>query len=136
VYPAAVVTFSLGNGAAIYRPDFFEVPTDFWLNMYWLLLCGTLIYLLLFGSRALLFSATTPSRLGNVYLAASAAGVLACSCDHPAFVTPVPTLEAALWCGSSRACAAPARARVGAFVANQDEMVHQSHALGGTPKSP
>ena len=29
--PAA---FSLGNGAQIYRADFFDMPTDFWLNMY------------------------------------------------------------------------------------------------------
>ncbi len=29
--PLLFATFSLGNGAAIYRPDFFDVPTDFWL---------------------------------------------------------------------------------------------------------
>ena len=44
--PVLLATFSLGNGARIYRADFFDVPTDFWLNMYWLVLCGTLIYLL------------------------------------------------------------------------------------------
>ena len=26
--PLMLATFSLGNGAAIYRPDFFDVPTD------------------------------------------------------------------------------------------------------------
>src|SRR6476619_3742383 len=54
VAASAVVYNALGRGAAIYRPDFFDVPTDFWLNTYWLLLCGMLIYLLGYGSRALL----------------------------------------------------------------------------------
>src|SRR4029079_18262181 len=36
------------------RSDFFEVQTDLWLSLYWLLLCGTLIYLLGYGTRALL----------------------------------------------------------------------------------
>ena len=44
--PLLLVTFSIGNGAHVYRADFFEVPTDFWLALYWLLLCGMLIYLL------------------------------------------------------------------------------------------
>ena len=52
--PLLLVTFSLGNGAKIYKADFFQVPTDFWLNIYWLLLCGILIYLLGYGGRALL----------------------------------------------------------------------------------
>ena len=39
--PLLLVTFSIGNGARVYRSDFFEVPTDFWLALYWLLLCGT-----------------------------------------------------------------------------------------------
>ncbi len=30
--PLLLATFSVGNGAAIYRPDFFDVPTDFWLS--------------------------------------------------------------------------------------------------------
>jgi hypothetical protein len=78
--PLLLVTFSLGNGAAIYRPDFFDVPTDFWLNTYWLLLCSTLIYLLGYGCRALLVLRKDPRsrRIANVYLAASAAGIAAC----------------------------------------------------------
>src|ERR1700760_1286995 len=47
--PLLLATFSLGNGSRIYRADFFEVPTDFWLTVYWLLLCGMLIYLLSYG---------------------------------------------------------------------------------------
>ena len=78
--PLLLATFSLGNGARVYRPDFFDVPTDFWLNMYWLVLCGTLIYLLVFGSRALLVLRKDPRsrRIANLYLVASACGVIAC----------------------------------------------------------
>jgi hypothetical protein len=78
--PLLLATFSLGNGAAIYRADFFEVPTDFWLSVYWLLLCGTLIYLLGYGSRALMVLRKDPRsrRIANIYLAASLSGILAC----------------------------------------------------------
>src|SRR6476660_5053167 len=51
--PLLLATFWLGNGAAIYRADFFTVPTDLWLSLYWIILCGTLAYLLLYGSRAM-----------------------------------------------------------------------------------
>ena len=74
--PLLLATFSLGNGAQIYRADFFDVPTDFWLNMYWLLLCGTLIYLLGYGIRALLVlrKDERSRRIANVYLLASIGG--------------------------------------------------------------
>jgi hypothetical protein len=90
--PLLLATFSIGNGAAIYRPDFFDVPTDFWLNAYWLLLCGTLIYLLVYGSRALLILRKDPrSRtIANIYLVASASGITACVVRiTTAFVTPL-----------------------------------------------
>jgi hypothetical protein len=38
--PVLFATFTLGNGAAVYRPDFLDVPTDIWLSTYWLLLCS------------------------------------------------------------------------------------------------
>ena len=78
--PLLLVTFSLGNGARIYAPDFFTVQTDFWLAVYWLLLCGTLIYLLGYGIRATLVLRKDPrSRtIANFYLAASICGILAC----------------------------------------------------------
>src|SRR6478735_3967430 len=71
----------IGNDARVYRSDFFEVPTDFWLALYWLLLCGLLIYLLGYGARALLILRKDPRsrRIANVYLAASASGILACT---------------------------------------------------------
>jgi hypothetical protein len=79
--PLLLATFSLGNGAAIYRPDFFEVRTDFWLSAYWILLCGTLIYLLGYGSRALMILRKDPRsrKVANIYLAASVSGILACT---------------------------------------------------------
>ena len=82
--PLLLVTFSLGNGAAIYRPDFFDVPTDLWLNIYWLLLCGTLIYLLGYGARALLILRKDPRsrRVANIYLFASASGIMAVPRPH------------------------------------------------------
>ncbi len=52
--PLLLATFSLSYGSKTYARDFFELPTDFWLTVYWVLLCGTLAYLLTFGSRALL----------------------------------------------------------------------------------
>ena len=78
--PLLLATFTIGNGASIYQPDFFEVPTDSWLSLYRLLLCGTLIYLLAYGSRALLIlRKDRRSRfIADWYLAASASGIVAC----------------------------------------------------------
>jgi hypothetical protein len=94
--PILLATFSLGNGASIYRSDFFEVPTDFWLSAYWLLLCGTLIYLLAFGSRALLVLRKDPRsrRIANIYLISSASGILACIIRIvTAYVPPLQGIE-------------------------------------------
>jgi hypothetical protein len=92
--PLLLVTFSLGNDAKIYKADFFQVPTDFWLNIYWLLLCGILIYLLGYGARALLVLRKDPRsrRVANIYLVASAAGVAACLVRlATAFIPPLQT---------------------------------------------
>lgn len=78
--PLLLATFTLGNGAAIYSADFFELRTDFWLSTYWVLLCGTLAYLLGYGARALLVLRKDPRsrRVANVYLAATISGIAAC----------------------------------------------------------
>jgi hypothetical protein len=78
--PLLLATFSLSCGSRTYARDFFELRTDFWLTMYWLLLCGTLAYLLVYGSRALLVLRKDPRsrRIANVYLLASASGIMAC----------------------------------------------------------
>ncbi|HUH67456.1 MAG TPA: hypothetical protein VLZ05_00295 [Mycobacterium sp.] len=78
--PLLLATFSLSCGSRTYARDFFELHTDFWLSAYWLLLCGILAYLLVYGSRALLVLRKDPRsrRVANVYLLASASGVTAC----------------------------------------------------------
>jgi hypothetical protein len=78
--PLLLATFALSRGSKTYSRDFFELRTDFWLSMYRLLLCGTLIYLLVYGSRALLVLRTDPGsrRIANLYLIASASGIIAC----------------------------------------------------------
>ena len=94
--PLLLAAFWLGNGAAIYRPDFFDVPTDIWLNVYWLMLCGMLIYLLVYGSRALLILRVDPRsrQIANIYLFACGMGIAACVVRIvTAFVTPLQTVQ-------------------------------------------
>jgi hypothetical protein len=78
--PLLLATFTLSYGSKTYARDFFALPTDFWLTVYWVLLCGTLIYLLVFGSRALLVLRQDPRsrQIANLYLVASASGISAC----------------------------------------------------------
>ncbi|ABK75476.1 hypothetical protein [Mycolicibacterium smegmatis] len=78
--PLLLAAFSLGNGAAVYRPDFFQVPTDLWLGVYWTILCAILIYLLAYGARAILILRRDPRsrRIANIYLVASVSGIIAC----------------------------------------------------------
>ena len=93
--PLLLVTFSLGNGAPIYRADFFQVPTDFWLNTYWLLLCGTLIYLLGYGARALLVLRRDPRsrKIANIYLVSSAAASSPAPPGPTAFIPQLQAIE-------------------------------------------
>ena len=57
------------------------MPTDGWLAAYWLVLCGTLTYLLVFGARALLVLRKNEDsrRIANIYLFATGSGILACA---------------------------------------------------------
>ena len=117
----------MGNGAAIYRPDFFDVPTDFWLSLYWLLLCGMLIYLLVYGSRALLILRRDPRsrRIANIYLLASASGVVACAIRIitayvPALQTPRGRQPGVVLRLHVRRRFRPG---LGTFLADQDEVV-------------
>jgi hypothetical protein len=78
--PLLLASFTLSAGSKSYASDFFAMPTDFWLSVYWVLLTGTLGYLLIFGSRALLVLRQEPRsrNIANLYLLASGAGVGAC----------------------------------------------------------
>jgi hypothetical protein len=78
--PLLLATFTLSRGSKAYASDFFALPTDFWLSVYWVLLTGTLAYLLAFGSRALLVLRKDPRsrNIANLYLIASASGMSAC----------------------------------------------------------
>ena len=78
--PLLLATFTLSYASKTYASDFFALPTDIWLTVYWLLLCGTLCYLLVFGSRALLVLRKDPRsrNIANLYLVASASGISAC----------------------------------------------------------
>ena len=78
--PLLLATFSLSYGSRTYARDFFALRTDFWLSVYWVLLTGTLTYLLVFGSRALLVLRKDPRsrNIANLYLVASASGMSAC----------------------------------------------------------
>lgn len=74
-----LAVFSIGGiGAAVamhgQRPGM-------WMNVYWALLCGTLIYLLTYACRALLILRKDwrQRRVADLYLAACASGVLACA---------------------------------------------------------
>lgn len=79
--PALFVAFTASVAADAYRPDFFRIPTDVWLTVYWWILCGMLAYLLAYGWQALIPLRRDPEsrRVATVYMAASAAGILACT---------------------------------------------------------
>jgi hypothetical protein len=94
--PLLLATFTLSRGSKTYASDFFALRTDFWLSVYWVLLTGTLAYLLTFGSRALLVLRKDPrsKNIANLYLIASASGISAClvrmvTAVIPAFQGPV-----------------------------------------------
>jgi hypothetical protein len=96
--PLLLATFTLSGGSKVYARDFFAMRTDFWLSVYWVLLTGTLAYLLVFGSRALLVLRKDPRsrNIATAYLVASASGIMACltrmiTAVIPAFQGPVST---------------------------------------------
>ncbi|MFD6197227.1 hypothetical protein ACFWE3_11035 [Mycobacteriaceae bacterium NPDC060252] len=78
--PLLFVTFTAGVGVEESHPDFFRVPTDMWLTLYWWLLCGTLAYLLAYGWQALIPLRREPESrtVATVYMVSSSAGILAC----------------------------------------------------------
>ncbi|UCZ63152.1 hypothetical protein [Mycolicibacterium phocaicum] len=79
--PILLALFSMSVAGREYSPDLFTMPTDGWLAAYWLVLCGTLAYLLVFGARALLVLRKNEDsrRIANIYLFATGSGILACA---------------------------------------------------------
>ncbi|WP_395311871.1 hypothetical protein V4U86_14460 [Mycobacterium sp. AMU20-3851] len=78
--PLLLATFSVSSAHTSYARDLFAAPTDGWLTLYWVMLCGMLIYLLGYGARALMVLRKDPRsrRIANVYLVACASGIIAC----------------------------------------------------------
>ncbi len=97
--PLLLATFTLGNGARIYEPDFFEIPSDFWLGAYWTIFCGILIYLLSYGIKALLIIRQDPrsARVADAYLAACICGIITCIIRLVTALTPASTHAWAIW---------------------------------------
>lgn len=79
--PVLLALFTMSNGSREFSRDLFTMPTDGWLAAYWIVLCSTISYLLIFGGRALLVLRRDPAsrKVANIYLAASASGVMACT---------------------------------------------------------
>lgn len=95
-YPATLcialllTVLSLSNVSNVYCADFLDARSDGWLAVYWMLLCGFLTYLLVYGSRALLILRRSPSSrtIAGLYLLASASGILACLAGAVISVVP------------------------------------------------
>jgi hypothetical protein len=79
--PLLLATFTLSVGSKTYARDFFALPTDIWLSVYWVLLTATLGYLLVLGSRGLMVLRTDPRsrNIADLYLIASGSGIAACA---------------------------------------------------------
>jgi hypothetical protein len=78
--PLLLATFTMSHASKVYQDDFFAAPTDGWLTLYWVILCGTLAWLLGYSARALTILHADPrSRsIATVYMFAVGAGLLAC----------------------------------------------------------
>ena len=80
--PLALAAFTWGVGSREYRADFFRVPADNWLAVYWIIVCGMIGYLLAYSTQALLILRDDPRsrQVANIYLFAAAAGIIAAVC--------------------------------------------------------
>lgn len=78
--PLALAAFMLGNGASYYEPDFFDVPTDTPLRVYWTIICGTLLWLIGYASTKLwvMRDSAASRQMANFYLFACASAIIAC----------------------------------------------------------
>jgi hypothetical protein len=81
VVPLMFGALALSGTANIERSSLYEVPPDDWLRIYWLLFCGSLIYLMVWAMRALLILRTDPRhrRSADLYLVLIAAAIAFCA---------------------------------------------------------
>src|ERR1700754_978075 len=79
--PLMLAGWAFGNGSKVYRSNFYEVPGDAWLKIYWLVFSAMLIYLLAWTLRALLVLRRIPRHRPTVtvYLALVVAGIAVCT---------------------------------------------------------
>lgn len=77
--PLALAAYTWSKGSTVYRSDFFRIPADTWLAVYWTIVCGMIGYLLAYGAQALLILRDDPRsrRVANIYLFACALGITA-----------------------------------------------------------
>lgn len=78
--PLMMAFYGMSRASRVYAFDFFEVRADWWLDAYWTVLCGTLIWLLgyAFYSLWLIREDERSRKIANVYLIATSSGIAAC----------------------------------------------------------
>lgn len=90
--PIMLVLFMSGHGVEVYRSDFFRVVTDWSLAAYWLVLCGTISYLLGYGIYSLIPMWRDRPAIRAVcgaYMLSAAFGLAACAArTATAFLPP------------------------------------------------
>lgn len=105
--PILLCAFLYSDATGTYYSAFFDAPTDGWLKLYWFLLAGILIHLLVYGMWEFRVLHEDPrSRVvADLYLMASAAGIMACAARGVSvFVPTIPGLDGATWllaCGGA-----------------------------------
>ncbi|CPS04022.1 hypothetical protein [Mycobacteroides abscessus] len=77
--PLMLVTFALSESTDHYADDFLQLPTDFWLGAYWLILCLTLVHLLGYGCKMLAILREDPrsTLVADAYLVSCLCGIAA-----------------------------------------------------------
>jgi hypothetical protein len=80
VVPVMVVSFWRSGVAHAYQHNLFAARPDWWLDLYWVMVAGFIIYAMVYGIWATLILREDPrSRsMANIYMTASILGIIAC----------------------------------------------------------
>ena len=80
ILPLLLALYMMGSGSHKFRPEFFKIPRDHWLTSYWLLLVGTVIYLMVYSCLGLLAlnKDKTQRRMVAINLVGLVSGIIAC----------------------------------------------------------